>query len=263
MTLNAWLRTLGDGLLDLVFAPVCVACDRAIPTVDGARLICRVCWARARPLPAPHCPRCWEPLRQPRDPATACPLCPQLPPGVRCVRSAFAMLPPVSDMVHALKYRGWEAAAEPMGARLCEVPWPADVRDEARLVVPVPVSPSRRRQRGYNQAELLATAYAERAGRTCEPELLLRVRATETQTALHPDERRANVAHAFAVAAGRAPQLHREHLLLIDDVWTTGATALACAEALLGEGARAVSVLTFARALRDRSHTPVDAPGST
>ncbi|HEX2090961.1 MAG TPA: hypothetical protein VHG28_01115, partial [Longimicrobiaceae bacterium] len=84
-------------------------------------------------------------------------------------------------------------------------------------------------------------------GRATDPGLLVRERATDTQTALHPAERRANVAGAFTVPDGRRGALPGEHLLLVDDVWTTGATAVACARALLGAGARVVSVVTFAR----------------
>jgi ComF family protein len=150
-------------------------------------------------------------------------------------------------LVHALKYRGWEAAAGPMAARMAALEWPAEVRRELSLVVPVPTSRARRRERGYNQAELLAGALAARRGLLHAPWLLRRTRATATQTALHPGERRANVARAFAVPAGAEEELRGEHVLLVDDVWTTGATALACASALLEAGARVTSVVTFAR----------------
>jgi ComF family protein len=240
------LRRLGDGLLDLVFAPVCVACRGAIPADDPVRIICSVCWTRAHPLPPPRCPRCWDP-RSPHGEGF-CALCETLVPGLRSVRSAFVMEPPVSRMVHALKYDGWRAAAPAMARRMSGVPLPLDVAEEAALVVPVPISGVRLRERGYNQAELLALVFADETGRRCVPELLRRTRATESQTALHPDQRRANVARAFSVPAGHIPDIAGEHLLLLDDVWTTGATATACAEALLEGGARAVSVLTFARA---------------
>ena len=82
--------------------------------------------------------------------------------------------------------------------------------------------------------------------------MLVRTRSATTQTGLHPAERRANVAGAFAVPAERGTRLAGAHILLVDDVWTTGATALACAEALWEGGARVVSVITFARALPDR-----------
>ena len=83
----------------------------------------------------------------------------------------------------------------------------------------------------------------------CRPDVLVRSRSTESQTTLHPAERRANVAGAFRVPPESVGTILGRHLLVVDDVWTTGATTLACADALLGTGARAVSVLTFARAL--------------
>ncbi|MBW3630663.1 MAG: ComF family protein, partial [Gemmatimonadetes bacterium] len=110
----------------------------------------------------------------------------------------------------------------------------------------------RLRARGYNQAELLSSLVAELNGWVDGTKMLERTRATDSQTALHPTERRANVAGAFRVCVGRERELRREHVLLVDDVWTTGATALACAAALTSAGARAVSVLTFARALPER-----------
>lgn len=246
MTKPPWLRNLADGLLDLVFAPICVSCGGAIPPSDPVRVVCLLCWSRATPIPAPRCPRCWHPLLAPGE---ECRACDALIPGVRCVRSAFLMESPIREVVHALKYRGWESVCRPAAQRLARVPLPADVVEEADLVVPVPVSAVRLRERGYNQAALLARAFVELTGRDYAPELLRRTRATETQTALHPDERRANVAGAFDVADGEDGRLHRRHLLLVDDVWTTGATALACANTLLNAGARAVSILTLARAV--------------
>jgi ComF family protein len=118
------------------------------------------------------------------------------------------------------------------------------------MVVPVPTSRTRLRERGYNQAALLAEGFAARTGRAYRPDLLARTRSTASQTSLHPGDRRANVARAFAApGAGAANALLGEHVVLVDDVWTTGATALSCAEALREAGARAVSVVTFARAV--------------
>ncbi|CAN5864115.1 hypothetical protein BH23GEM3_BH23GEM3_17880 [soil metagenome] len=159
---------------------------------------------------------------------------------------------PVREIVHALKYGGWKGAATPMAERMRSVSLPRDVHDEVRRVIPVPTSGVRLRERGYNQAERLASAFAHAAQLTCTSDLLVRERTMQTQTGLHPDERRANVAQAFSVPSAGARPLAGEHVLLIDDVWTTGATACACAEALLAAGARMVSVLTFARALPDR-----------
>jgi ComF family protein len=152
-------------------------------------------------------------------------------------------------MVHGLKYGGWHCLAEPMGARMARVPIGSEAENEVRGVVPVPLSGVRMRQRGYNQAALLAEVVARLRGLELHTDLLRRSRATESQTTLHPAERRANVAGAFRVPPEGAASVRRQHLLIVDDVWTTGATTLACADALLEGGARAVSVLTFARAL--------------
>jgi ComF family protein len=244
---RAWTGEVGQGLLDLVFAPVCAACAAPVPTSAAERLVCGLCWARVRELPAPRCPRCWTPVPHGREAGARCTACATLPPAVRVVRSAFAMGDVSRRLVHALKYRGWSALAEPLGRRMAALPFPEDVEEEARVVVPVPTSPTRVRERGYNQAALLAASFAARTGRGVDTGLLARTRASGTQTALHPDERRANVAGAFTVPEGRRGGLRGEHLLLVDDVWTTGATAEACAKALLDAGARVVSVATFAR----------------
>lgn len=249
MSLRARAADLRDGLLDLVFAPVCAACSAPVPTAHPERLVCSVCWARIREVPAPRCTRCWTPLPPASEPGPRCAACGDLPPSVRVARSAYVMGDTARRLVHALKYRGWSALAEPMGRRMAAVPWPRDVEEEAHLVVPVPTSATRVRERGYNQAALLAAAFASRTGRAVEAGVLVRTRAGGTQTALHPDERRANVAGAFAVPLGRRGDVAGEHLLLVDDVWTTGATAVACAQALLEAGARVVSVATFARAI--------------
>jgi len=262
MPLSTLARDLWTGALDLVFAPVCVACHEPIDTADPERMVCRLCWLKCRPLPSVKCPRCWSPLVWDREPAPTCDTCRSWPAPVRAIRSAFAMGEAPRRPVHALKHRGWEAAAVPMAARMARVEFPADVEREAALVIPVPTSAARRRERGYNQAELLARALAARRGWTADGNLLVRTRATATQTALHPGERRANVARAFAVPPGLAAELRGEHVLLVDDVWTTGATALACVEALLEAGARVASVATFARVVPELERGSAPAPES-
>lgn len=245
---------LARGLLDLVFAPVCLGCSGAIPTAAGERLVCAACWSRMRAIPLPRCERCWtpKPCAPPGVPVReSCPTCDLLRPGLRCVRSAFVLDGPARELVHALKYGGWSAVATPLGERMARLSFPPEVTEEVRWVVPVPASAVRLRERGYNQAQLLACALARARGWRDGEGILERARSVTSQTTLHPTERRANVAGAFGVSATRRRVLHREHVLLVDDVWTTGATALACADALFSGGARAVSVVTFARALPD------------
>ncbi|HEX6750551.1 MAG TPA: ComF family protein [Longimicrobium sp.] len=246
MPLPTLARDLLHGALDLVFAPVCVACGEGIDTADSERVICRLCWLRCRPLPLPRCPRCWSPVPWGREPAPTCRTCAEWPAAVRAIRSAFVIGQAPRAMVHSLKYRGWEAAAGPMSARMAALELPADVEAEAEIVVPVPTSAARLRERGYNQAELLARGLAARTGRELRTDLLARTHSAGSQTALTPDERRLNVSRAFVAGPGAA-DLRGEHVIVVDDVWTTGATALACVGALLEAGARVASVVTFAR----------------
>jgi ComF family protein len=239
-----------SGFLDLVFAPICLSCGDPVSSGAAERLVCGTCWSRCRTLPSPRCPRCWSPVDPHREPSPVCRTCSPWPAGIRAIRSAFALGEVPRALVHALKYQGWSAAADGMGSRMAALELPRDTAGEARLVIPVPTSRTRLRERGYNQAALLAESFAAHSGRRFAPDLLVRVRATASQTSLHPGDRRANVARAFAAPGpGAAKALLGEHVFLVDDVWTTGATALACAEALRDAGARAVSVVTFARAI--------------
>jgi ComF family protein len=233
------------GLLDLVFAPRCLGCRGA---TQSDAVICGRCRSRLTPPPPPLCPRCGFPrLRTGRSTGATCQECVDWTLSVRAARSAHLLQPPADTLVHELKYRGWHRLARDMARDMAAVPLPSDVAREANLVVPVPTSSLRLRERGYNQAELLARALAEQSGRIL---LLALERGTGggSQTNLQPAARLANVAGAFSLVQGRLPEIAGEHLLLVDDVLTTGATVATCSDALVAAGARCVSVVTFARA---------------
>ena len=125
--------------------------------------------------------------------------------------------------------------------------FPIDVEAERAALVPVPLSPSRMRERGYNQSAVLAHPLSVAWGIPVREDLLVRSRATVTQTRLTPGERRRNVSGAFRAATDRA-SLRGLHLVLVDDVVTTAATLNACAAALHDGGARILSFVTFGRA---------------
>lgn len=201
------------------------------------------------PLPPPLCSRCGFPrLRTGRIPGPTCQECQEWPTSLRAARSACVLRPPADALVHELKYRGWHRLAPSMAGRMAGVALPGDVAAEARIVVPVPTTAVRLRERGYNQAALLAHAFADRSGRIVL-EALRRGAGASSQTGLQPAARLANVAGAFAPTEAAGAEFAGEHLLLVDDVLTTGATVIACCEALVAAGARCVSVITFARAI--------------
>lgn len=238
--------TILNGVLDLVFAPRCLGCEGSAG--PARELVCGRCRSRLLPPPAPLCPRCGFPrMRTGRLPGLVCQECMDWPLALRVARSACLLRPPADALVHQLKYRAWQDLAPFMARAMATVPLPEDVAAEASLVVPVPTTPTRLRQRGYNQAELIARAFAELSRRTTLG-ALRRAAGASSQTALQPVARLANVAGAFAAAEGVEADLAGEHLLLVDDVLTTGATVTACSQVLVAAGARCVSVLTFARA---------------
>jgi len=153
---------------------------------------------------------------------------------------------PADDLVHALKYEGWPELAALMAADMARV---VDPRSEGRLVVvPTPTTPRRLRSRGYNQAERLARCLSERLGLDlCHG--LVRTSERRSQTTLTPAERQRNVRGAFSPALGDVGPVRGSHVLLVDDVLTTGATAGEAATVLARMGARSVTLLAFARAL--------------
>lgn len=238
------------GLLDLLLPRACVVCERLLDQNESG-MVCGRCWARATPLPAPRCERCGHPTG-----GQKCRWCELLPPYVRAARSVCWASDPVGlGIVHALKYQGWHRVAAEMAERMARVSWPPDVVEERAAVVPVPLSARRIKERGYNQSERLAVALAARWNVPMLDRTLVRARHTETQTRLTPGERLRNVSGAFRVADAARGALRGSHLVLVDDVVTTGATLNACAAALCEGGARIVSFVTFGRApaLGDRS----------
>jgi predicted amidophosphoribosyltransferase len=181
--------------------------------------------------------------------AETCSECGEWSPALTAARSAYVLEPPADDLVHALKYEDWPELAGLMGDALVRLDRPGTTGGDGRAtVVPVPTTAGRLRARRYNQAELLARRVADAHGLPLRHALVRRA-GGRSQTALTPAERRDNVRGAFAPSPGSAASLRGTHVLLVDDVLTTGATASEAASVLADMGARSVTLLTFARAL--------------
>lgn len=240
--------TLLRDLEALALPAACLGCGAYLPAASEGAGICAVCGSRMRPLAPPGCARCGQPLdpweRRPHGAAgQTCGFCRTWPPSVAWAASAVWMVDgPARELVHALKYGGWRVAAGPMAAAMARAA--AGRLTGVELLVPVPLGARRLRERGYNQAGVLARALGERVGARVEEGALVRVRETRTQTALGPAQRWTNVQGAFAVAGGLAGA----KVAVVDDVLTTGATLAACAAALAAGGAGEAGAVTFARA---------------
>ena len=156
---------------------------------------------------------------------------------------------PLQQALHRLKYRRDVILADSL-ARVMHAAWRRYALP-GEVVVPVPLSAERLRERGYNQAGLLARGFAEMAHLRYAPDGAARVRHTASQVNLSAEQRRANVAGAFH---GRSRRVAGRSVILVDDVCTTGATLAACAAALRAEGAAQVWGLTLARARSPAHH---------
>jgi len=242
-----------NALEQLLLPAECLLCRSLLSFPDADRTVCSVCRHRWRAVRPPWCERCG----QPEPLFGGCRLCADWPAALQRVRSAVWLEGGAREAVHALKYAGLARVADDLAAAMSGMVLPGG---DGAMLVPVPLGPRRLRQRGYNQSARLAQALGRRWHRPVA-ELLVRVRDTATQTALTPAARRANVAGAFELrisdcglridgapveSAIRNPQ---SAIVLVDDVFTTGATLAEAARALECAGVTAVLAVTFGRAV--------------
>lgn len=225
------LRRLADAAAAVLLAPICAACEQPLdyPT-RGA--VCDACWAAATPFTALG-----------HD---------GFPPFIARAAAVGPYDGRLRDIIHALKYGRRPTIARHLAMRMRAAG--ADVLDDADFVVPVPLHPSRQRERGFNQARELARHLG-----VPTLDALIRTRPTAVQADLPAARRHTNVRGAFIHGThGREGRgihgIHETILVLVDDVATTGATLNACAEVLLDSGAKEVRALVAARAaLRERT----------
>lgn len=241
------LSSVRSAVEQLLLPSECLLCHALLNPCDAHRLVCPVCrhrWKRVRP---PWCERCG----QPEPHFGPCRLCAEWPAALRTARSAVWLTEGAQHAVHALKYGGLPRIADDLALAMGPL---RPHSDDASALIPIPLAGKRLRQRGYNQSERLARALARMWRIPVTVDLLIRTRETPTQTALTPGTRLANVAGAFGVRNAKwetrnlALRISHFALILVDDVFTTGATLAEAARALAQAGATTIHAITFARA---------------
>jgi len=236
------MRTLAVAALDLLFPAVCPLCSARLGA--GRRdPVCGHCWTSFARLAPPLCQVCGLPVAS-ESLAGPCPTCREIVPPFDSARAAAVYGGGVREAIHGLKFGGRRSLARPLGDLVAEQ-CAAALADHPDALVPVPLARRRERERGFNQAGLLAERLGETQGLRVRARWLVRLRATPPQSELTASARAVNVAGAFVAA----PAVAGRHVVLIDDVITTGATVSECARALRAAGARRVGVLAVARVL--------------
>ena len=223
-------------LLDLIFPPQCGGCKRS------GSVLCSSCATQFKLIDPPFCQHCHSLLA----PTGNCQRCHFHKLRLSGLRVAYMYQDPLRTCIHNFKYNGNIRLASPLGLLLAKAYRASNI--QADMIIPVPLYTDRLRQRGYNQAHLLAKVCAQATGVSLNTSVLERIRDTREQMRLQAYERYSNVAEAFCCSSSIATKsLVERRIVVIDDVCTTGATLEACAAPLFAAGASEVWGLVLAR----------------
>lgn len=232
-------------LVNLVLPVECSVCERVL-TDDPVPFFCRVCWDQVKALTHPLCPRCGQPFAAAATltyaPRHVCSACRLRPPAYTRAWALYAYEPPLQDAIRLFKYHAKVALAGPLGAMMEAH---AETLPAVDLLMPVPLHNARLRERGFNQALLLADRLNRRLRIPLSYDNLIRVRQTPSQAELSRKARLNNLRKAFALL--RPDRVIGRRILLVDDVLTTGTTVNECAKILRRAGSAEVYVMTLAR----------------
>ena len=238
--------SLWEATIDILLPPRCLATGEI---VDAPGMVCPAYWPKLQFIESPFCKICGIPFSFDIANDAMCAACMDLEPVFDCSRSAVVYNDASRKMILSFKY----------GDRLHAIhtfaPWMIRVGqeliDQADFIIPVPLHHRRLRERRFNQSALLAQEIARRSVKLFIPDLLERTRHTIPQQGLNYKERGKNVHGAFGISKNHLGTLKGKTVLLVDDVFTSGATLNECARAMKKAGAAAVNVLTIARVTRE------------
>lgn len=233
--------------LSTLFPPACIGCGAMVASDFG---LCGACWREMAFVGDTACDKCGTSLPGEADgQALICDDCTAIARPWERGRAVFLYSGKGRDLILSLKHADRLDLVRPLAGWLARAVAP--IVEPGMIVAPVPLHWSRLLKRRYNQSALLARALARQAGLQDCPDLLVRTRPTESQDGKNRDARFGNLARAIRAHPRRHGQMAGRHVLLVDDVMTSGASLAAAADACLAGGARAVSVAVMARVAKD------------
>jgi ComF family protein len=239
--LAAPFRAAFGAALDVALPPLCPSCREPV----GDNGLCAACWAKLSLIAPPYCERLGIPFAYDPGPGVLSMEAISDPPAYQRARAAVRYDEVARTLVHALKYGDRLDLAPTMGRWMARAGH--ELLREADAIVPVPLHWRRLWARRFNQSALLAKALSQDCAKPVADTVLKRVKSTAQQVGLSQSERALNVQGAFRVPQQERAALAGRQIVLVDDVLTSGATADACARALLRGGAKQVDVVVFAR----------------
>ena len=247
-SLVASINRYKTGLLDLLVPPLCLLCGESLGRLENGDRedgFCADCRSGMPPMPEARCRTCGRAFESGLTSAHDCGWCLKSRPPFDRAEAAGLYEEKLREAVHLFKYQGRTEMVRPLSGYMSEHLEPPFYPPEADVILPVPLHLKRLKERGFNQALLLAKALFRPWPGMIRFDLLLRERWTEPQINLKGAERRKNVREAFSVPD--RSEIQGRRVMLVDDVFTTGATVGECARILKKAGAAQVLVLTLAR----------------
>ena len=244
------MRSLSQQAIDFLLPPRCFGCGVGIEQQGS---LCADCWSGLHFITRPFCTICGYPFEYDAGDGTLCSACLSQEPPFQSARAVFRYDDGSKHLILSFKHGDKTDGARAFGQLLYRAA--SDILQRTDRIIPVPLHRWRLFERRFNQSALIGQSLSRLTGLPLDTDHLIRHRSTESQGGLNRRQRHRNVQGAFKVRNGTVKPYHGQTVVLVDDVYTTGATVSACARALLKAGAAEIHVLTLARvAEAARSH---------
>ena len=239
----AMFKLLFNSFQELVFPSFCLECEKKLPCLD-LPLLCNDCLTNIKYITSPKCTCCGAPFQTGQD--HLCSLCMKKSFAFDLARAAVYYREPITKLISALKFNGTLTGLATLAQLAQSAPNITNL-SEPDIILPVPLHIQRLRERGFNQALVIAQVCFPTSKQKIIRNILLRHQATSYQTALSGAKRRKNLIGAFSLK--NPEQIKNKNILLVDDVFTTGSTVHECAKVLRKAAAKRIEVFTLTRAV--------------